>query len=131
LNDDRLCLLLEEHFDQKRRGASENEGDDGTQPPPPTVCNDPSAYTPYTTATHPTGSVAAMPWHAEDFSAYNASAMVECSNNKSTRSHLDVSVRAPGADPVKFEAAAEKAKAGCPVSKVLRAEISMNARLES
>ena len=48
-----------------------------------------------------------------------------------TRSHLDVSVRAPGADPVKFEAAAEKAKAGCPVSKVLRAEISMNARLES
>jgi osmotically inducible protein OsmC len=48
-----------------------------------------------------------------------------------TRSHLDVSVRAPGADPVKFEAAAEKAKAGCPLSKVLRAEISMNARLES
>ena len=47
-----------------------------------------------------------------------------------TRSHLDVSVRAPGADPVKFEAAAEKAKAGCPLSKVLRAEISMNARLE-
>ena len=48
-----------------------------------------------------------------------------------TRSHLDVSVRAPGADPVKFEAAAEKAKTGCPLSKVLRAEISMNARLES
>lgn len=48
-----------------------------------------------------------------------------------TRSHLDVSVRAPGADPVKFEAAAEKAKSGCPLSKVLRAEISMNARLES
>jgi organic hydroperoxide reductase OsmC/OhrA len=32
---------------------------------------------------------------------------------------------------VKFEAAAEKAKTGCPLSKVLRAEISMNARLES
>ena len=48
-----------------------------------------------------------------------------------TRSHLDVSVRAPGADPVKFEAAAEKAKTGCPLSKVLRAEISMNTRLES
>ena len=48
-----------------------------------------------------------------------------------TRSHLDVSVRAPGADPVKFEAAAEKAKTGCPLSKVLRAEISMSARLES
>ena len=48
-----------------------------------------------------------------------------------TRSHLDVSVRAPGADPLKFEAAAEKAKTGCPLSKVLRADISMNARLES
>ncbi|HEU4517781.1 MAG TPA: OsmC family protein [Steroidobacteraceae bacterium] len=48
-----------------------------------------------------------------------------------TRSHLDVAVRAPGADPVKFDAAAQKAKTGCPLSKVLRAEISMNARLES
>ena len=48
-----------------------------------------------------------------------------------TRSHLDVSVRAPGADPVKFQAAADQAKTGCPLSKVLRAEISMNARLES
>jgi osmotically inducible protein OsmC len=47
-----------------------------------------------------------------------------------TRSHLDVAVRAPGADPAKFDAAAQKAKTGCPLSKVLRAEISMNARLE-
>jgi osmotically inducible protein OsmC len=46
-----------------------------------------------------------------------------------TRSHLDVSVRAPGADPVKVDAAAQKAKTGCPMSKVLRAEISMDARL--
>jgi len=28
-DDDRLCLLLEEHFDQKRRCARKNEGDDG------------------------------------------------------------------------------------------------------
>ena len=71
---------------------------DETQPPPPVVCNDPSAYTPYTTAAHPTGRVSAMPWHGaattypgslEDFRDYNVS-MVECSNNKSTRSHLDV-----------------------------------------
>jgi osmotically inducible protein OsmC len=48
-----------------------------------------------------------------------------------TRSHLDVAVRAPGADPAKVDAAAQKAKTGCPLSKVLRAEISMNARLES
>ena len=47
-----------------------------------------------------------------------------------THSHLDVTVKASGADRAKFDAAAEKAKAGCPLSKVLRAEISMNARLE-
>ena len=47
-----------------------------------------------------------------------------------TRSHLDVAVRAPGAERAKFEHAAEKAKTGCPMSKVLKAEISMNARLE-
>ena len=47
-----------------------------------------------------------------------------------TRSHLDVAVRAPGAERARFEHAAEKAKTGCPMSKVLKAEISMNARLE-
>ena len=46
-----------------------------------------------------------------------------------TKVHLDVSVRAPGADGAKVDEAAAKAKAGCPVSKVLRAEISMDARL--
>jgi osmotically inducible protein OsmC len=48
-----------------------------------------------------------------------------------TRSHLDVTVRAPGADRAKFDAAAQKAKSGCPLSKVLRADISMDARLEA
>jgi osmotically inducible protein OsmC len=48
-----------------------------------------------------------------------------------TRSHLDVAVHAPGADRAKFDAAAQKAKTGCPLSKVLRAEISMNASLET
>ncbi len=48
-----------------------------------------------------------------------------------TRSHLDVTVRAPGADRAKFEQAAQNAKAGCPLSKVLKAEISMDARLEA
>jgi osmotically inducible protein OsmC len=43
--------------------------------------------------------------------------------------HLDVQVRAPGADRTRFEAAAAKAKAGCPVSKVLNAAITMNAKL--
>jgi len=48
-----------------------------------------------------------------------------------TRSHLDVAVKAPGADRGKFDEAAQKAKAGCPLSKVLKAEITMTARLDA
>src|SRR6186713_981662 len=33
-----------------------------------------------------------------------------------TASHLEVTVRIPGADPAKFQEIANKAKAGCPVS---------------
>ncbi len=46
-----------------------------------------------------------------------------------TQVHLDVTVQAPGADPGKVDEAAQKAKVGCPLSKVLKAEISMDARL--
>ena len=46
-----------------------------------------------------------------------------------TKVHLEVSVRAPGADRAKFEAAAAKTKTGCPVSKLLNAKITMNAKL--
>ncbi|HZT57184.1 MAG TPA: OsmC family protein [Pyrinomonadaceae bacterium] len=48
-----------------------------------------------------------------------------------TKIHLDVSARIPGGDQTKFETAANNAKAGCPVSRVLNAEITMDARLES
>ena len=48
-----------------------------------------------------------------------------------TSSHLDVTAKIPGADPAKFQEAANKAKAGCPLSKVLNAKITMNATLES
>jgi osmotically inducible protein OsmC len=48
-----------------------------------------------------------------------------------TASHLEVSAKIPGADPARFQEAANKAKAGCPVSKVLNAKITMNAKLES
>ena len=48
-----------------------------------------------------------------------------------TKIHLDVNARIPGADDAAFQDAADKATAGCPVSKVLNAEISMNARLQS
>jgi osmotically inducible protein OsmC len=46
-----------------------------------------------------------------------------------TRVHLDVTVKAPGADRGKFNEAAQKAKAGCPLSKVLKADITMDAKL--
>jgi osmotically inducible protein OsmC len=42
-----------------------------------------------------------------------------------TRSLLKTSVRAPGADKAKVEAAAAAAKAGCPISKVLKLEIAL------
>ena len=47
-----------------------------------------------------------------------------------TAVHLDVVGRVPGADAAAFQKAAENAKAGCPVSKVLNAKITMNAKLE-
>jgi osmotically inducible protein OsmC len=48
-----------------------------------------------------------------------------------TAVHLDLSAKVPGADRQAFEAAANNAKAGCPVSKVLNAQITMEARLEA
>ena len=46
-----------------------------------------------------------------------------------TKVHLDVTARIPGANQAAFDKAAEDAKAGCPVSKLLKAEITMTARL--
>lgn len=48
-----------------------------------------------------------------------------------TAVHLDVVARIPGADPAAFHAAANTAKTGCPVSKLLNATITMDAKLES
>jgi len=47
-----------------------------------------------------------------------------------TAVQLDVVGHVPGADAAAFQKAAENAKAGCPVSKVLNARITMNAKLE-
>lgn len=44
--------------------------------------------------------------------------------------HLDVTARIPGADPARFEEAANNAKAGCPISRLLNANITMEAKLE-
>lgn len=46
-----------------------------------------------------------------------------------TASHLDVTATIPGADPAAFQEAAEKAKANCPISKLLNATITMDAKL--
>lgn len=46
-----------------------------------------------------------------------------------TAIHLRVAARVPGADPMKFEAAAEAAKKGCPVSRLLNTKITMEAKL--
>lgn len=48
-----------------------------------------------------------------------------------TSSHLDVTAKIPGIDQAKFAELAEKAKIGCPVSKVLKANVTMDAKLVS
>jgi osmotically inducible protein OsmC len=47
-----------------------------------------------------------------------------------TAVHLEVTAKVPGADAAAFNKAAENAKSGCPVSKLLKAEITMTAKLE-
>lgn len=46
-----------------------------------------------------------------------------------TSSHLSVHARVPGIDADQFSEIASHAKAGCPVSKVLNAELTMDATL--
>ncbi len=46
-----------------------------------------------------------------------------------TKIHLDLKAKIPGGDEAKFQTAAANAKAGCPVSRVLKAEITLDAKL--
>ena len=48
-----------------------------------------------------------------------------------TRSELDLNATIEGIDPVQFETIAADAKANCPVSKVLKAEITLTHRLNT
>ena len=48
-----------------------------------------------------------------------------------TAVHLNVSAKVPGSDKQAFETAANNAKAGCPVSRLLNAKITMDAKLEA
>lgn len=47
-----------------------------------------------------------------------------------TQSHLDVTIKIPGADKTKVEEIANAAKAGCPISRVLNAKISLTTTIE-
>lgn len=48
-----------------------------------------------------------------------------------TEVHLDVTAKIPGGDKAKFETAAANAKSGCPISRLLNAKITMDAKLVS
>jgi osmotically inducible protein OsmC len=47
-----------------------------------------------------------------------------------TTSHLKVTAKIPGADRAKFDEAAKAAKEGCPISKLLKANITLESSLE-
>jgi osmotically inducible protein OsmC len=47
-----------------------------------------------------------------------------------TKSHLDLLAHVSGASQASFDAAVKAAETGCPVSKLFKAEISVDARLE-
>ena len=48
-----------------------------------------------------------------------------------TAVHLELEARVPKLDKAKFAELADKAKAGCPVSKLFRADITLDAKLKS
>jgi len=48
-----------------------------------------------------------------------------------TAVHLDLTAKIPGADKAAFEKAANNAKAGCPVSKLFNAKITLDAKLQN
>jgi lipoyl-dependent peroxiredoxin len=47
-----------------------------------------------------------------------------------TESHLDMTAKIPGVDQAKFMAIANGAKAGCPISRLLNAKVTLEAKLE-
>jgi len=61
--------------------------------------------------------------------AIETSCAITFENLTLTRSLLQTTVKAPGADRTKVEEAAAAAKAGCPISKVLKLEIDLELTL--
>lgn len=48
-----------------------------------------------------------------------------------TAIHLDLAAKIPGGDHAKFMTAANNAKAGCPISRLLNATITLDAKMEA
>jgi osmotically inducible protein OsmC len=48
-----------------------------------------------------------------------------------TASHLTMTAKIPGIDQATFDELAKKAKEGCPISKLLKTEITLDAKLEA
>jgi len=48
-----------------------------------------------------------------------------------TESHLDLVAKVPNVDQATFTTIANGAKAGCPISRLLNAKVSLNAKLEA
>ncbi len=61
----------------------------------------------------------------------NTAAKVTLEEGKISNVHLEVKAKVPGMSAEQFAAAAEEAKATCPISKSLTAEISLSAALEA
>ncbi len=68
---------------------------------------------------------------ADEIAASSAVTVVPADGGfKITTAHLTVTARITGGDEAAFKKAAEDAKANCPVSKVLNAEITLDASLK-
>jgi osmotically inducible protein OsmC len=61
----------------------------------------------------------------------NTQVTITLENGTITGSHLETTVKVPGMDEAKFKAAADDAKANCPISKLLNTNITMEAKLEA
>jgi lipoyl-dependent peroxiredoxin len=48
-----------------------------------------------------------------------------------TESHLDLTAKIPGADKAKALEIANAAKAGCPISRLLKANVTLDAQLQT
>jgi osmotically inducible protein OsmC len=69
--------------------------------------------------------------HGLTAESINTTASIIMENLTIGKVHLDVEVTIPGADPEEFHAAAQEAKDGCPVSRLFKAEITLDAKLKN